>query len=208
MKKFILVLFALAFVGFSCGKQSVVRKYYVLEIPLIPDTTQVFQLINEEATMEVAPVIIAPPFADRRIAIRVRDHELAYFQSHLWATTPRDAMTNLLETYFQRTGLFLTVSSKGWKILPRYELTSFVHQLEVIQNRKRFVAHLQMELFLRDTKQNQVVVYHSFDRYKIIPKKDLNLFARAISNILHMELKAFSQKIADKLQREEADSNQ
>ncbi len=204
MKRFVFILVLISLGALSCGKHSVVRKYYVLEIPMVSDTTGVFQLINEDATLEVAPAIISPPFADRRIAIRIRDHELTYFLSHLWATTPRDAITNLLETYFQRSGLFLTVSSKGWKILPRYELTTFVHQLEVVQNRKRFVAHLQMEWFLRDTKLNKVVVYHNFDRYEIIPRKDLNLFARTISNMLHTELKAFSTKIAQKLRNREA----
>ncbi len=184
----------------ACGRQEIIRKYYLLEVPMISDTTRVYQLISEEATCEVAPAIVAPAFADRRIAIRIRDHELSYFQNHLWATTPRDAFTHLFQTYLQRTGLFLTVSSKGWKILPRYELATYVHQLEVVQNRKQFVAHLQMELFLRDTRQNKVVVYHSFDRYERIPVKDLNLFARAISSILQTELDTFSRKISRTLQ--------
>ncbi len=200
MKRLVLSSLVIVLLVMACGRQSIVRKYYLLEVPTVSDTTQVYELINEEATCEVAPAIVAPAFADRRIAIRIRDHELSYFQNHLWATTPRDAFTHLLETYLQRTGLFLTVSSKGWKILPRYELSTFVHQLEVVQNRKRFVAHLQMELFLRDTRENKVVVYHSFDRYEIIPAKDLNLFARAISHILQKELAVFSRKISRTLQ--------
>jgi len=208
MKKVTLLLFIILVVIFaSCSRKAIQKKYYIVEFPFIEDTSRVQAPILPDTYCEVVPIRVGPAFSKINIAFRNRSNEITYFVYHQWANPPEITFTHLLETYLNKKNIFTTVSSELWKVVPDYQIRGEIHQLEVVQNKKRFTAHLHMSLYLIDKKTDRTVVTHTFDRYRPLPKKDLNLFAAVISETFKKELDKFSQKIIQYLQKQKLTDN-
>jgi hypothetical protein len=64
-----------------------------------------------------------------------------------------------------------------------------------VQEKQELVAHLHMTLELRDNAFDQPVVFHTFDERRTLAKKNINLLASSLSDILALELENFAGQI-------------
>ncbi len=193
--KTILFVFLIAVVMIGCGKRAIIRQYYVIDFPVLSDSTQLAQPPLSDKICEVLPVRVSPAYAEKQIALRTDSHELKYYVYHFWAVKPENAFANLIENYLQSKRLFTLISSQLWKTHPDYEISTRIYHLEAVKVNKHLNAHLHLDIELTDTRNHQTVVVHSFDKYAPLPKRKVNLFAAVISQMLHRELDVFSQKI-------------
>lgn len=180
----------------SCGRKTIEKNYYLLEFPIIADSTEFAHTPHTRDYCEILPPQVYPAFAQHRIAMRSGSHQVSYFISHEWAVRPDEAISNLIEGYVQSRGLFAGVASRVWPLQPQYQLRTRVQRLEAVQDDKKLTAHLHIdfELFHRIT--GRVVVSHSSDRYQPLDRKNMDLFALTISAMLAAELQVLADKIA------------
>jgi len=195
----LVILFAIALL--SCGKKSIIREYYVIEFPVIIDSTTVNQPPIYEGFCEIRPIRIAPAYAGKRIAVRTESHRLNYYVQNEWAVQPEESITALLENYLQSRRLFSSVSTRPFKVYPNFELSSHVHHLEAVEYQNRLKARLHIDWELYDRNSSRLVIFHSFDISRFLFRRDINMLATTISNILEEELQKFADKIENHLRQ-------
>ncbi len=188
------IIIALPIFSASCiSNKTVLNKYYLIEWQAVSDDPEkgkgeepVIDMNCEIQKIEVNSLI------DRsQIINRSRSNEITYYQNHLWATRPSVAFTEAILHQLGASSLFRGVSARYSRDVPEFRFGTTIRQLEVIEKNHNFLAHLQMKFELIRNTDNTVLATHSFDRAETLSKRDLNLFAQTISQILHEELHIF-----------------
>jgi ABC-type uncharacterized transport system auxiliary subunit len=195
MKTPIFLIFAATIALFSCGKKSIVREYYIIEFPVEIDSTFITQSSLTKAYCEILPVQVAPAYAQKRIAVRTGTNQLNYYLHHEWAVRPEEAITAQIENYLRSRKLFTDISSRLFRVRPDFSLDVQIHYLEAVQEKQKLTARLHMTLELWDNVAGQPLIFHTFDERRTLAKKNINLFAASLSDILAIELKKFTDKI-------------
>jgi ABC-type uncharacterized transport system auxiliary subunit len=195
MKASILLFLATVIALSSCGKKSIVREYYIIEFPVQIDSAFIAQPPSNKTYCEILPIRIAPAYAQKRIVVRTGTHQLNYYLHHEWAVRPEEAISIQIENYLCSCKLFTDVSSRLFKVQPDFSLDIRIHHLEAVQEKQELVAHLHMTLELRDNAFDQPVVFHTFDERRTLAKKNINLLASSLSDILALELENFAGQI-------------
>jgi len=144
---------------------------------------------------EVLPVQIAEVYAQQRIALRKRSHEIIYYHYHQWGESPDVNIGRLVEKMLNSTGLFNRVSDRVWNVSPRYQLSTSINNLEVIEGEDSLFAHINMDLELLDKGKNKIAVVYSFNHRIGLEEWDLNDVAFVLSEKLRDELNTFAYKI-------------
>lgn len=177
--------------GGCISSKSVLNRYYLIELEE-PGPSAAENDENRapliDMTCEIAEIEVGSLIDRSQIINRSRSHEITYYQSHLWATRPSVAFADVMLRQIEGSGLFRGVSDRYSRSLPDLRLWSAIRHLEVVEDNGEFMAHLSMEFTLVRIRDNQVMVKHSFDRTEPLEKRDLNLFAQKISQILSDEL--------------------
>lgn len=202
MKNITLIIFvSILLLNSGCGSQkTVVKKYYTIEEPdslrkMESDSTN---MIN--AWCEVEEVKVYPAFASRRIVMRDASHQIRYFGNHQWAVRPTDILTPLIIDYFSTHLIFKRVADRFWEVPPDYRLKTTIFKLELGTIKKNnFEARLRIRFELIDTKTDTIIISHNSTRNSTLENNDLNLWASAISRMLHEELSNFSEEIRTSL---------
>lgn len=191
--KNILIIFSALILLYSCSKTINSVTYYVLDFPIEMRQDNEETLTSE--VCEVLPVRIAEVYAQQRIALRKRSHEIIYYHYHQWAENPDENIGRLIKNKLNSEGLFNQVSDRVWNVSPRYQLFVGINNLEVIEGDDSLYAHINIDLELFDKNRNKVAVIHSFDHNYGLEDWDLNDVAMEMSSILRDELNTFSYKI-------------
>lgn len=190
---FYLLLFFLIATGTSCGsRKPAVKKFYVIDLPEPGDKILADSLPTINKYCEIIPASIYPAYATTQIAIRSESHEIEYFTYHEWAVRPQEILTRLQEEYLRQQRVFREASVRFWKNIPDVKLESTVFNLEVFEENNTFMAHLNMEIRLVNNETGDIILKHRGNSYQELDKKNLNLFAAAISEMFQQELKKFS----------------
>lgn len=201
MNKLILSLIPVLCMLGSCGSQKVVAtKYYLIEIPM--DSVLLSgenRNVIIDKYCEILPVDVNPAYSSTQIANRGTSNALTYYSHHHWAIRPSETFSRLMLEYFRHTPLFLDVSDRFWRVQPDYNLETTIYHLEVIQEDKKFYAHLNLEFRLIDTNNNKTVVQHLADQSRDLEERDLDEFASKIGEMFYEELKILNGKITENL---------
>ncbi len=192
--KTVFLLFTLTILFLACTKTVNSPKYYVLDFPVQTFENKKVESISRDVC-EMLPIQVTEVYAQHRIALRKRSHELNYYRYHQWAESPDLNIGRLIQKKLNSDALFSRISDRIWNVVPRYQLNSQINQLEAIEGEDSLMAHISLKLELFDRVKKQVVVEHSFDRTKPLEEWDLNYLAREISEILKKDLERFSNKI-------------
>jgi ABC-type uncharacterized transport system auxiliary subunit len=193
MKTVFLAILTAMIVFQACSEKVLIRRYYVLEFPI--DSSAV-QNKTSGATCEILTVQVPPAYAQHRIAVRRRSHEISYYQYNYWAVDLAANLTSLLENQFEAEKIFASLASGDLRRIPDYQIAGTVYKLEAQDYEDVFTAHLQMRLDLIEYATGKVALYHQFDKSRILEERDLNLFASEISSIYREEISAFGERIS------------
>jgi len=188
----IVALIALALFSGCRSNKAVAPRFYLIEYPAgeqLADT-----LVSLPFTLEVVDIEVNAAFATNQIALRENEHEVKYFVNHMWATRPQQSLENLTLTYFNRNPIFAHTQNRFWNIQPDYRLFITIYNLEAVRDGKDFSARLHMEIRL-ESKKGEIIERNVADNIRLLPKRNLNHFTRAINNIYYEELNYFAKKI-------------
>lgn len=174
-----------------------VNRYYLIELPAPDGPGKDRGMPLVDAACEVIPVEVAQAYERNQIVNRSGSHEVSYYKYHLWATRPSVAVREVVLRYFEQTGVFGDVSNRFSLLVPEYLFRAHIRQLEVLEDKNQFSAHLHLGFTLLRNDNRQVLLEHEADRTIPLEDKDLNLFAEAISRILQEELQAFRLKLEE-----------
>jgi len=141
--------------------------------------------------LEIDQVEISPLYEKTQIVNRSDSHEISYYRYHQWAIRPAVAVMEVIRTYIEGAGMFESVSSQYSRAIPDYHFMTTIRQLELIESKNQFLAHLHIEFSLVSHADGSTLLEHRADRTTSLEKKELNLFAAAISDMLVSELRAF-----------------
>jgi ABC-type uncharacterized transport system auxiliary subunit len=185
------------FWGSCISNKTVLNKYYLIDFQGVSAGQEdgngeqpVIDMTCEIEKIEVNLLI------DRsQIINRSRSNEITYYQNHLWATRPSVAFAEAILHQLEASSLFRGVSTRYSRDVPDFRFGTTIRQLEVIEEDHDFLAHLQMKFQLIRNADDMVLATHSFDRIEPLPKRDLNIFAQTISQILHEELHIFISQL-------------
>ncbi len=177
------------------SEQSVSKKYYIIGIQndQVDQNSNAFETIR--GSCEIEQIEINPVFESKQIVNRYGSHEISFYKYHQWAVRPSVAIMELIKNYMESSGIFESVSTRYSRAIPDYHFATSIHQLEVIESKDAFSAHLNIEFRIINNLNNQMLLHHEADRTVTVSGKDLNLFANAVSNILLSELQAFTLMI-------------
>jgi len=192
MKKIILVLFTVILL-YGCSKTVNTQTYYVLDFPV--EIRQDDQQTLTADVCEILPVQVAETYAQQRIALRKRSHEIIYYHYHQWGESPDVNISRLIQKKINSDGLFDRISDRVWNVSPRYQLFTRVNNLEVIEGEDSLFTHLNINMELFDKEKNKIAVIHAFDHSSGLEEWDLNDVTMTMSTVLRDELSTFSYKI-------------
>ena len=198
MKKYFFILLSLIVLFSACrSSKSVYNRYYMLEIPetaseALPEGLQVMA-----GRLDVREVAVGPAYASHQIALRDGSHSIRYFTFNEWVQRPSINLTGMLISFLDNNNVFEVVETGRQAVEPDYVLKTNVHRMEVVQQRKQFEAFLSVEFVMMDAAGDRQLFKHSSDRSRILPEKNLNLFAAAVSEFFVEELTAFILTIHD-----------
>ncbi len=194
MKIIYLLLLLVIFGLQSCGERTLIRHYYILELPE-ENRISNQDTLRSEGICEILRARIPPAYDQQRIAVRRRSHEISYYQYHYWAMNPAENLTSLMEQQIQLSQIFAYSSSEILKGVPDFQIGTDVYKLEVVDSDDHFYIRLEIRMELIDYITGKMVLSHSFDRTKTLENRDLNLFASELSIILQEETHNFITKI-------------
>ncbi len=199
MKPYIITIISFILLLTSCiSEKKIIRKYYTLEIPedtynIAPDTLNLIP-----GKCEIGRVNINPVYEKNQIVNRNKSHEITYYMYHQWAVRPDEAIREILNEYMQNKRLFENVSTRFSRSIPDYRFETSVNGLEIVEIDKSFLAHVSLDFVLILNTSDSILIRHQADRTEPLKKKDMNLFALEVSNILFEELEIFTELIRGK----------
>ena len=203
MKTTLFTLCILFFGMQSCGERTLIRYYYILELPANGDYFAE-TMASDSGICEIMNTEIPPAFAQLRIAVRKKSNEISYYQYSYWAMNPSDNLTFLLAQQVDMSKIFAHSQSGLLKKIPDFQIKSYVYNLEVLDNSDSYYAHLQMKMELIDYANQALLVTHTFDRTKALEERDLNLFASELSVIFQEEVSRFISKMQTYFEKKNA----
>jgi ABC-type uncharacterized transport system auxiliary subunit len=147
---------------------------------------------------EIDPVEVHPLYEKTQIVNRSDSHEVTYYKYHQWAIRPSVAVMEVVRAYLVDAGMFESVSARYSRNIPDYRFSTTIRQLEVIESKHQFQAHLDIEFRIISNGDGRILMEHRADRTGTLDKKELNLFASAVSNMLVSELNTFEEMIRER----------
>jgi ABC-type uncharacterized transport system auxiliary subunit len=197
MNRFSLLFLMIAMIFTACrGGKQVVNRYYLLEYPMELVEAEMEGLRSVPGSLGIDVVFVNHAFASRQIALREETHEIRYFSHNEWAVRPYQSLTELVEQFFRHYHVFDRLVPPLTTEVADFSLQTAVHQLEVVKYRNRFQARISLDFRLVDNQTGNVVLSHHADASRDLQDRNLNLFAKTISELFITELQVFVQQIS------------
>jgi cholesterol transport system auxiliary component len=197
MNRLIMTLLLFSLLLSSCGGgKQVPSRFYILEYPALEDG-----FVQDRdgdllpGLVQVETPVLGQAYLTHQIALREGSHAIRYFSFNEWAVRPDQALEEILRQYLSKHPLFTEGLAGRSAGEAGYRLETFVFRLEVGREQNDFVASLDMELVLTDTASGRVVASREASHRERLAQRDLNLFARAVSEAFVLELDRFAAQL-------------
>jgi ABC-type uncharacterized transport system auxiliary subunit len=179
------------------SEKNVITRHYTIEWSGDPKEAGDTDVLAIPGRCEIDPVEIGPLYEKVQIVNRSDSHEVTYYKYHQWAIRPSVAIMEVTRAYLEDAGLFESVSARYSRSIPDYRFSTTIRQLEVIEGKSQFQAHLDLTFRLINNADGRILIEHRADKSEALAKKELNLFAGAISTMLVSELRTFEELIRE-----------
>lgn len=195
MRPILFILISTVILATSCmSSKTVIRKYYTLD----SGNTEYAERQDDlpmPGKAEIGLVSIDPVYEKNQIVNRSNSHEITYYMYHQWAVRPAEAIRGLVYEYLDKNRIFDEVSTRYSRTVPDYIVDINVHNLEVVESKDEFSAHLRLEMNLVKAENDSLMLSYTVNRTSPLREKDMNLFASEISSLLVEETGNFSSEI-------------
>jgi len=190
----------------GCARVTLVASYYLLDYMPVANNPRLRLEEPLPYSVQVINFKIPRSFDSIRIIARFSTHQINYYRYSLWAVRPQVAVADLLVQHINTYNLFQKCQREFLNVRPDYEITGEIFQIERFQSRDYTAAHLKMVYELFDYQTNERVVRHEFNRETPVPRENMTIFVKALSDIISEESEAFLVKVIDYFEAMEQDT--
>ncbi len=169
------------------------KKYYILEYKPVKENKDLIQKKPLDYSVRVLDAEIPRIYDKKQIVIKSSDNMIEYDTNNLWADRVSPNISTLILTRLTRYNVFKQVFT-DFQQKADYEVVIKVNTLEFIDYNTRWAAHLNFELYLRNTKDNQFVLRHFADKNVELYDDRIELFVQTINDMVMDETDTFIQK--------------
>ena len=145
------------------------------------------------ATLVIQNMTSALAYDRQEIVYRNNPYEFQYYWYRLWASKPKEMLTELITGHLRYTQLFHNVTNRIEDRLPDYSLDIEIIAIEELDvSDTEWFAHLSLQFDLQRLTDNKSVWNYSFDAKKPVASNQPVYVVKAMSELLDEELvKAF-----------------
>ncbi len=193
MRKTVLLLLILPLLFAACrSSKSIQNRFFMLELPVaaLEDMPEHFTPLP--GRYYVQEVVMSPAYASYQIALREESHSIRYFSFNEWAERPGSKLTAMVNSFFNANQVFEETLTGRQTEQADYIMHTKVHRLEADHQTDDFEARLVIEFSLTDAHTGETLQHHFADRSQVLPQRNLNLFAAAVSELFAEELTRFT----------------
>ncbi len=200
VKRSLLVLLGASLLFVACTKKSIIRRYYVIELPQMTENVPQRQQLDYQ--VDVRNFRVGQAFDQTRIAVRTASHELNYYYYHHWAVKPSQAVADVVYEYLEQTDLF-SQTFRGISYSPDFLVTGEVKSLERIQKNKSWFGHIDIRLELVNAETELSIVQHESDLSQELEGNSMNEFATVISQLVLQASQEFFDKVSEQISQQQ-----
>lgn len=201
MKKILLlIIFPMLLFSGCRSSQPIIQQYYLLELPAHDERPWPERISVLPGTCLISSADLAAAYATHQIAVREDSHQIRYFGFNEWAIRPEQAFTQLLLDFYAEHPVFEEVKHGRVAQPTDYVLDTKVIAVELDAREENLKARLKLHFLLTDGEHGEVLHSQRSERTEALESKDLNSFARAVSQLFTEELHAFSVKLLENRQ--------
>lgn len=195
MKKYIILLLLSMLILISACSTTMIqtKKYFILEYKPVKENKT---LIQKKALNYSVRVIDAemPRIYDRKqIVIKSSDNMIEYDYNNLWAERLNPSIASLMATRLNRYNVFKQVT-QDFQQKVDYEVVTKINTIEYVDYSSKWAAHLNIEIYLRDTKSNQFVFRHLSDKNIELYDRRMEHYVQTINDMILEETDIFISK--------------
>ncbi len=204
---FLVILLLSSFMS-GCSRVTVFTSYYLLDY--VPRNENPKLQIKEPLPYSVQVVNFKIPrsFDSIRIIARFSSHQINYYRYSLWAVRPQIIAADLMVQHINAYSLFQKCQREFLDERPNLEITGEISQIERFESEQYTAAHLKMAYELYDYETNERLVRHEFNTEIPIPRENMTIFVKAISDILRVETEKFLVKVVKYLQERDQETSE
>ena len=168
----------------GCFASQTAKRYFELRPPATETPLQ-----KTDKAILVEPVASEGIYDDFRIVYRTSPYQVNFYSYDFWANKPADLIQSAIFSFLQTSGVFDEVGKLMVSENPEVVFKSRLKAIEEIDGGNVRYARLALEMEMVDYKTGGVILKHSFDRRLRLPKRDIVLLPKVISDILEKELR-------------------
>ena len=187
----LMLLVPLLFMGCRSSK-SIQNRFYTLELPATVHADMPERFLPLPGRYRVQTVEVSPAYASYQIALRKESHSIRYFLFNEWVERPASALTTMVKSFLNDNEVFEEILTGRQTGEADYFMQTRIHRMEADHRTRDFEARLVIEFSLTDARTGEVLHHHLADRNSVLPQRNLNLFAAAISELFAEELVGFT----------------
>lgn len=191
------VLVPIALLLTGCFGSQTAKRYFEIKPPVVENPLQ-----KTERRILIEPVTTSGIYDDFRIVYRVSPYQINYYSYDFWAKKPARMIHSAIFHFLQTCGGFDRIDEMVAPENPDVIFKSKLNAIEEIDGGAVWYARLALELEMTDYKTGATIIKHSFDRRRALPKRDIVLFPKMISEILEQELRFLLHGFVEESERE------
>ena len=158
----------------------------------IPEKQGDFKLAK---VLAVEDVEINETYRDYRIVYRDSPFQVKYYNFASWSKTPDDLIEDAVIDFWKKRALFKKVNANGYGDDSDWTMKIRIGAIEKCYVQKEWYVRLALETEIVDSKNDESLLIHSFDRKTRLAGKKIRYVPEMISKILHEELLKIEAKL-------------
>lgn len=196
MKKNIVPIIAALILLAGCSSRELIQKnYYILEYYPQSEDAHLHQAQPLDFTVLVSDTRIPTTYNRKEIVIRHFGPRITYADNDIWAVDLSEIIPNLIVKRASRYNLFKQVQRDFLNLLPDYEISTRINNIELFESEEVKVARLNMDFSLKKTGAKTNEVEYSFDREVNLVDQKVETYVQTINDIVLQETDRFYHKI-------------
>ncbi len=179
----------------GCG-HAPTRHYYTLSYPVPPKQFEK----PEPVTVRFKPLSVRATYRTKNVVYRPDVHEIRFYKTRRWSEAPKKMLSTITRDHLVQSGLFKSVVKSVGLTPPKFTFTGELEVIEELEAGGKRFARLAITYQLIDYESDQVVWSHRFDTRRPVGAGTTRGTARAMSQIMALELHDTFERLSRHLQ--------
>ncbi|MBN2281301.1 MAG: membrane integrity-associated transporter subunit PqiC [Candidatus Marinimicrobia bacterium] len=209
MKKtgIVILLSLMVFIMRCAGTRAFSDSFYILQYFQHSEKPELKLKTSFNYSVIVYDTEVNRTYDSKKIVVRHFGPRITYANNHLWGTDISDGVADLLGRRLTAYNIFNQVQRNFRDNRPDYEIVSIINNIEMISSDNLSEVHLNIELYLKKSGDEEYLVKHSSTREEILFNNSMESFVQKANDILLEEADRFALKIENFFNKIEPEEN-